>query len=304
VEMPRFDDFAPELLKLASDGQAHRIRDAYASLADVFGLTQEQRQHLLPSGQQLMFHNRIGWARSYLKKAGLLTSPRRGYFLITERGKQFLSAHGGQVSKSGLMNVPEIQAFKNRKHNKVTAFSNSDDGDATVDTPLERLENAHDELREALVLDLLEQINSVSPSFFEQLVVDLLLAMGYGGSIADAGQVLGRSGDEGIDGVIKEDRLGLDMVYIQAKRWANIVGRPEIQRFVGALQGKRAKKGVFLSTSSFSAEAIRYVDTVDAKVVLIDGDRLASLMIEYDVGVSREKSYIIKRIDTDYFSEE
>lgn len=257
----------------------------------------------MASGQQAIFNNRVGWANSYLKKAGLLASPRRGALRITPRGKQILGDNPIKIDVKYLERFPEFIDFREASRNNREATTLTSVGISTEQTPEETLELAHQSLRLSLAQDILSRILSCSPAFFERLVVELLVKMGYGGSRRDAGERVGQSGDGGVDGIIKEDRLGLDTIYIQAKRWQGSVGRPEIQKFVGALQGQRAKKGVFITTSSYTADAIDYASRIDTKVVLIDGQLLANLMMDFDVGVSISASYTVKRIDSDYFEE-
>lgn len=289
-------------LQFLADGQERSLGEAEQYLAAHFGLTSAERAEMLPSGQQGIFRNRVGWARTYLKKAGLIESPKRGVFIISERGKQVLAARPERIDVKYLEQWPEFREFRDASRTKSDLPTKVDVSDADA-TPEEAIESAHQGLREQLSQDLIARILSCSPAFFEQLVVELLVKMGYGGSRRDAGQRIGQSGDGGIDGIIKEDRLGLDVIFIQAKRWQGTVGRPDIQKFVGALQGQRAKKGVFITTSSYTAEAEAYAGQIDTKVVLIDGKQLASLMIDFDVGVSPAASYVVKRIDSDYFEE-
>ena len=262
----------------------------------------QRSAELLPSGQQCIFNNRVGWACSYLKKAGLLDSPRRGIFRITDRGRKVLAENLSRIDVKYLERFPEFTVFRaaSRGNNEqIQQFV----AETTDKTPEEVLELAHQSLRQSLAQEIVGRILACTPAFFETLVVELLVKMGYGGSRRDAGQRLGQSGDGGIDGIIKEDRLGLDTIYIQAKRWQGSVGRPEVQKFVGALQGQFARKGVFITTSCFTTDAIDYATRLDTKVVLIDGEQLANLMIDFDVGVSVAASYIVKRIDSDYFEE-
>lgn len=303
MAIPDYQMLMLPLLRFAADGKEHTAREAVATLADQFQLTATERSELLPSGQQPIFNNRVGWANSYLKKAGLLQSPRRGFLQITERGQEVLRENPSKIDVRYLERFSEFIEFRNsaRADRDVAAIELYPT--ATAQTPEELIESAYQDLRRTLAEDLLKRVLSCSPSFFEQLVVELLVKMGYGGSRRDAGERLGRSRDGGIDGVIKEDRLGLDTIYIQAKRWQTPVGRPEIQKFVGALQGQRAKKGVFITTASYTDDAIDYASMIDTKIVLIDGKRLASLMIDFDVGVSGSASYVVKRIDSDYFEE-
>jgi restriction system protein len=273
-------------------------------LAASFDLSQEERDELLPSGRQRTFENRVGWARTYLKNAWLLEYTKRGHFRITKRGEKVLADKPKKIDAKFLEQFPEFVAFRSRRREKKQ--SPEGPGVDETKTPEERLEEAHQQLQDDLAEELLNTIVSeCSPAFFEQLVVELLLKMGYGGSRAEAGKAIGRSGDEGIDGVIREDRLGLDVVYIQAKRWKNPnpVGRKEIQSFAGALQGQRARKGIFITTSTFTRDAVDYVTKIDVKIALIDGERLAQLMIEHDLGVSKVATYETKKIDMDYFAE-
>ena len=296
--IPDYQTCMLPLLKYAEDKNEHKFSDAVEYLSDEFALTKEERKELLPSKTQDVITNRIGWARTYLKKAGLLEDTRRGYFKITERGLSVLSENLEKLSTKYLQKFDEFIAF----HEKHTEKEISSEIELTTDaTPEEMLETGFAKLSENLIDDLLAKIGESSPSFFEHLVVDLLVHMGYGGSFSEAAQVVGKSGDEGIDGIIKEDKLGLDTIYIQAKRWKGVVGRPEIQKFAGALLGQKASKGVFITTSSFTKEAEEYVSSVDRKVVLIDGTKLATLMIEHNVGISTVHTFEIKRIDSDYF---
>jgi len=299
--VPDYQSCMLPLLEIASDGEEHSMREAFEVLAKEFGLGEAQLRELLPSGRQTTFENRVGWAKTYLKKAGLLDSPRRAHFQITSRGRGVLEANPQRVDRKLLMQYPEFVEFHRPQP---TADGGTDEDEETDQTPEEGIEAAYQRVREQLAQELLQTVKSCSPTFFERLVVDLLVKMGYGGTRRDAGQAIGRSGDEGIDGIIKEDRLGLDIVYIQAKRWDNNVGRPQIQQFAGALQGQRARKGVFITTSVFSQAARDYVSRLDSKIVLIDGETLAQLMMDYDIGVATIATYDLKRIDSDYFVEE
>jgi restriction system protein len=299
MAIPDYQSIMLPLLKLAGDRKEHSLREAIEALADEFKLTDEERKELLPSGRQATFDNRVGWARTYMKKAGLLESMKRGYFEITERGLDVLRQNPREIDNAFLRQFPEFIEFQTPQDKKRIE---QDVGD--TQTPEEEIEAAYQGVRQELTTELLQTIKSCSPSFFEHLVVDLLVKMGYGGTRKDAGQAIGGSGDGGIDGIIKEDRLGLDIVYIQAKRWDSPVGRPEIQKFAGALQGQRARKGIFITTSAFTQSAQDYVSRIDSKIVLIDGDTLAQLMIDYNIGVTTVTSYELKRVDTDYFTEE
>tara|TARA_R110000868_G_scaffold369315_1_gene632633 strand:- start:45626 stop:46504 length:879 start_codon:yes stop_codon:yes gene_type:complete len=289
------------LLKHISDGKIHTVRILKDTLADYLELSDEERQKLLPSGQQTVFHNRVAWAKTYMERAGLLETITRGQFTITDRGREVLNSSVDRIDQSFLLQFDEFRDFKSRdKNDDETTVEKKTE----IETPEEALQTAYKQIREDLAADLIYQVKRMTPVFFEKLVLDLMLAMGYGGSQDTAGSLTVAGADEGIDGVINEDQLGLDIVYLQAKRWENQVGRPEIQKFVGALHGKRARKGVFLTTSTFSRDAHQYVETIDPKVVLIDGNRLAQLMIDFNVGVSTAQSYFIKRIDSDYFIED
>jgi len=291
--IPDYQNIMLSLLKYMGDKKEHHIRDATEQLADEFNLAEDERKELLQSGQQTIFDNRVGWAKTYLKKAGLLESTRRGYFKITKRGLKVLEDRPNNIDIEYLKQYPEFIEFI--KPPKIIFEEN---------TPEELMEIGYQKLQYDLASELLHHIKKCSPIFFERLVVELLVRMGYGGSREDAGKAIGRIGDEGIDGIIKEDKLGLDIVYIQAKKWENLVSRSEIQKFAGALQGQKARKGIFITTSTFSKKAIEYVSKIDTKIILIDGTQLAKLMIENNVGVSKIASYEIKKIDLDYFMEE
>jgi restriction system protein len=254
----------------------------------------------LPSGKQATFDNRVGWARTYLKKAGLLESPRRSVFVITDTGREVLAAKPDKINVKYLEQFEPFVEFKTA-HKKPAKGAEGNGNDTANETPEEVLQSAHESLTRQLSAELLDEIKGCSWQFFERLVVNLLVAMGYGGTVKEAGQALQKAGDEGVDGIIKEDRLGLDIIYVQAKKWENVVSRPEIQKFAGALQGKRSRKGVFITTSGFSHEAMQYVASIDSKIILIDGQRLAELMIEHNIGVALVERYEVKRIDSDYF---
>jgi restriction system protein len=291
------------LLQFASDGEEHSIHEAVESLSAQFKLTEEDESRLLSSGQQPIFYNRVGWARTYLKKARLIDDPRRGYFRITDRGKEVLRRNPNRIDMKYLQEFPEYIEF--RETTRETTDLPHDEEEFEGLTPEEALEEAYQKIRGDLSDEVLKAVINSSPGFFEKLVVELLVKMGYGGSQRDAARAVGGSGDEGIDGIIDEDRLGLDTIYIQAKKWkeGSTVSRPEIQKFVGALQGQRAKKGIFITTTKFSDEARKYASNIEPKVVLIDGKRLANLMIDHNVGVSQQTTYEIKSLDSDYFGE-
>jgi restriction system protein len=302
MSIPDYQTCMLPFLRFLEDGKEHSLRSAEEYLAEKFQLTPAERSELLPSGQQGIFKNRIGWARTYLKKALLLESPKRGVFKITARGIQVLKNNPPKIDKKYLEQWPEFVAFQ-------LSYKTSGNVNVAValtpetTTPEEAIELAYQGLRDQLAQELLVRILGCSPLFFEQLVVELLVKMGYGGSRKDAGERIGQTGDGGIDGIIKEDRLGLDTIFLQAKRWQGSVGRPEIQKFVGALQGQRARKGVFITTSTYTKEAAEYVSHIETKVVLIDGAYLANLMIDFDVGVAPSATYVVKRVDSDYFDD-
>ncbi|MEO8418032.1 MAG: restriction endonuclease [Methylophilaceae bacterium] len=302
MAIPDFQSIMLPLLRFASDGKEHSLQPAIDVLAAEFALTPEERQELLPSGKQARFDNRVAWARSYFKQAGLVENIRRGYFQISQRGLDLLKTNPEKINKKTLEQYPEFLAFQNLRQD--TSEIEAPVNEIEQQTPEELLESAYKNLADGLASEIIQRVKSCSPVFFERLVVELLLKMGYGGTRAGAGRAIGQSGDGGIDGIIDEDRLGLDAIYIQAKRWEGVVGRPEIQKFVGALQGQRAHKGVFITTSDFTKEAQEYVTNISNKVVLINGISLARLMIENNVGVSVAATYEVKKVDSDYFVDE
>lgn len=301
MAIPDFQTIMLPLVQFASDGQEHSLREAIDYLADYFQLTKEERKELLPSGRQATFDNRVGWSRTHLAKAGLLNSTRRGYFQITNLGQEVLARKPGVINMAFLKRFPDyVEFIKPSNQDVKTAVLHETEASQT---PEEAIESAYQRVRQELAKEILTTIKECSPAFFERLVIDLLVQMGYGGTRKDAGEAIGGSGDGGIDGIIKEDRLGLDIVYIQAKRWENTVSRPEIQKFAGALQGQRARKGIFITTANFSDGAKQYVSFIDSKIVLIDGNMLAQLMIDYNIGVTPFATYEMKRLDSDYFTE-
>jgi restriction system protein len=304
MAIPDFQTLMLPVLRLASTEKEIRFRDAVERLADEFGLSNVERNTLLPSGSQPLFSNRVGWARTYLKQAGLVESARRGYFGITDAGGALLRENPNEINIKTLERYPTFELFRQRKRDKVDSAAVPQE-QLDDETPDDAMARAYKTMRADLETRLLEALKDTSPSYFEKVVVELLVRMGYGGSREDAGRAIGRSGDGGIDGIIDEDRLGLDVVYIQAKRYSNgTIGRPDIQRFAGALQGQRARKGVFISTTDFSREAREYVSLIDSRIVLIDGERLAMLMVDHGVGVTTVGTYEVKRIDMDYSSED
>lgn len=298
------------VLRFAAEGEK-RVADVENRIADEFNLTQEEREELLPSGRQRILHNRIHWAKFYMSKAGLIASPARGRFVATEAGRALLAERPARIDVDLLLKSPGFREFYKggAEAAEKTGTSDPTDGtltDALPSTPEEQIEAAFRSVQLALRAELLERIVQNSPTFFEQLIVDLLVAMGYGGSHKNAAAQLGRSGDGGVDGVVNEDPLGLDRVYVQAKRYAetNTVGRPDVQAFVGSLVGLGATKGVFVTTSTFSSQARDFVKHLTQRVILIDGQRLADLMIEHGVGVRVSRALEFKRLDEDFFAEE
>jgi restriction system protein len=302
MAIPDFQSVMLPLPRYCADGKECSVAETIDILANEFKLTDEERKILLPSGVQEVFSNRVAWAKTHLKMAGLLASSKRGVHKITERGLEVLRKNPGTINVKYLNQFPEYVAFRKTRRDRPESTDDAENGQAG--TPEEVLESAHERIRDSLAVEILEKMKSCSPSFFERLVVEVIVRMGYGGTRQDAGRAIGKSGDGGIDGIIKEDKLGLDTIYIQAKRWENTVGRPEIQKFVGALTGQRARKGLFITTSGFSSDAIDFVSRIDMKIVLIDGETLAQLMIDHNVGVSTIATYELKKIDSDYFTEE
>jgi restriction system protein len=301
MAIPPFQDIMLPFLKFLADGKEHSKQEAIFALAEEFGLTPNELSALLPSGRQEIFTNRVSWTRTYLSKANLVQPTRRGHFQITPQGLEVLRQKPTRVDVKYLNQFEEFREFRNLRHDRQDTPEPAS-GESLI-TPEEALENAYEQLRENLAGELLQQIKSSSPGLFERIVVELLVKMGYGGSRQDAGRAIGRSGDEGIDGIIKEDRLGLDIIYIQAKKWENTVGRPEVQKFAGALQGQRAKKGIMITTSDFSKDAHDYAARIDSKIVLMDGEQLTQFMIDQGLGVSQTATFEIKKLDMDYFTE-
>ena len=303
--IPDYQSIMLPLLRYISDNREHRMRDVTDELAKQLGVTEEEKKELLPSGAAPVFYNRTAWAKTYLKKAGLIDSPKQGIVVITKRGHEVLKRKPNLIDVKFLKQFSEFVEFQSTKRDDEGINVDSTE-DTSTQTPEEALENSYQKIRKSLAQDILNKVVSLTPEFFERLVVELLVKMGYGGSIKDAGKAVGRSGDEGIDGTIKEDKLGLDIIYVQAKRWqpGNVVGRPELQKFVGALAGQGAKKGIFITTSTFTRDALEYVPRNETKIVLINGEQLSQLMIDYNLGVTSVSSYEVKRIDSDYFGED
>ncbi|MFA6808740.1 MAG: restriction endonuclease [Eubacteriales bacterium] len=306
MAMPKYHEFMKPILALLKDNQIHKRVEMYEILSKQFRLTEIELQERLPSGKQLVYKNRIGWALTYLKKAKVIESPARASYKITELGHQVLEEDTEIIDEKYLKKFESFQEFI-QGSSKHSPFDHHVSVIESDESPQDLLDRAYKTIANTLADDLLNEIMNQSPDFFETLVVDLLVYMGYGGNEIENGQVIGKSGDEGIDGVIKEDKLGFDKIYIQAKRWdtEKTVGRPEIQKFVGALTGQGATKGAFITTANFTNEAKKYVSKQHAcKIVLIDGKTLATLMIKHGLGVSVENTYLIKKIDTDYFNGE
>jgi len=298
MTIPDYETLMLPLLKVISDKREWKIRDTFHLLSEEFGLSDDQEKQLLPSGNEPVIHNRIRWANFYLQKAGLINRVKRGIITISEEGSKILESNPINIDGKFLSKYESFREFKNKStisKNKITSV--------ITETPDEILEKTSEELNETLVIDILNNLIEGSPSFFEKVVLDLLLAMGYGGSRREAAEHIGRPGDEGIDGLIKQDRLGLEKIYVQAKRWSGSVGRPQVQAFAGSLEGFRAQKGIILTTSDFSRSAKEYVSKIGKTIVLIDGKKLASLMIENEIGVYTSASYKIRKIDSDYFEE-
>ena len=305
MPIPDYQTLMLPLLKVAADSAVHSNRDVVNELAVQFGVSEAERKELLPSGKQEVFDNRVGWARTYLKKALLIDYVQRGKFRITERGKKVLAETPERIDVAYLSRFPEFVEFHRPPRPAAAEENGTVVSAAETDSPDDLMATGYLNRRRQIEQDVLAKVKSCSPEFFERLVVKLLTAMGYGGSLADAGKAIGKSGDGGVDGVIKEDKLGLEQIYIQAKRWDNTsVGRPEIQKFVGALHGKRARKGIFITTSTFTKDADEYAKGLETKVILIDGPQLANFMFDYEVGISTESTYVVKRIDNDFFEDE
>jgi restriction system protein len=305
MAVPDFQTMMLPFLEIMGDEKEHSFSEMSNVLARLYNLSDSEVSELVPSGRQTRLMNRIYWISTHFKKALLIEPTRRGAFRITSRGSELLGKKLANIDLKTLQTFPEYVEFKNKRNGTPAAKEVSSDPQLVESkTPDELLFEAYQTIRETLANEILEKVKSCSPTFFERLVVELLVKMGYGGTLEDAGQAIGKSGDGGIDGIIKEDRLGLDVIYLQAKRWEGTVSRPELQKFAGALLGKQARKGVFITTSNFTNEAQLYVKSIASNIILIDGDELADLMIDYNVGVSIAANYEIKKIDSDYFIEE
>ena len=316
MAIPKYDEMYREFLETISDDNLHKISEIRDTLVTVFNVSDDERKELLPSGKQPLFNNRVNWTSSYLKQAGLIKNTSRGVYQITEAGKKTLAADVSKIDNNFLLKFDSFKDFLSRStpdtsvnaDNTPIITNNSSDQHSAVtsESPQDILDSAFNKIKTALIDDILSEIMKQSPTFFENLVVNLLTQMGYGGSLKGAGTVTRSTGDEGIDGIIREDKLGFNLIYIQAKRWDrnSTVGRPEIQKFVGALAGQGAAKGLFITTAQFTKEAVEYASKQHTtKIILIDGIALAELMIEYNVGVSVEATYSIKKIDSDFFDD-
>ncbi len=303
MAIPDFQTIMLPLLKHLSDAKEHSNQETVDALSKEFQLSEEERTRLIPSGQQSVFTNRIAWAKTHFKRAGLIEAVKLGVYRITSLGQDVLKKSPVRIDLKFLDQFPGHREFRSGPKKQRDSQQPTISSDTAM-TPQEHIAHGHQLIQDQLADEILKKIKSCTSVFFEQLVIDLLLAMGYGGSREDAGKTVGRSGDGGIDGIINEDRLGLDTIYIQAKRWDNSVSRPEVQKFAGALQGQRAKKGIFITTSSFTREAHDFAKGIDSKIILIDGNELADLMITHGVGVTQIASYHVKRLDSDYFEQE
>lgn len=306
MAVPKYNEFMIPILKLCSDKKEYSLKDVIEIMSNEFNLSEADKNEMLPSGTQTTLYNRIGWAKTYLIRANLIEKVNRGTFKITHRGLEFLKNETSTVDIILLKQNKDLQEYQSISFDKLTAEADNIAEIQKTITPEESFEYGYSNIIDNLSYEILEKLKTVSPSKFERIVVELLVKMGYGGSFKEAaGQVVGKSGDEGIDGIIKEDKLGLDFIYIQAKRWKeiNVVSRPEIQKFAGALLGKKSKKGIFITTSRYSKEAEEYVKSIDASIILLDGEKLARLMIENNLGTTIINTYEIKKIDNDYYEE-
>ena len=303
MTIPDFQTIMRPLLELHGDRHEHLNKDLVNALALQFKLSEEERKVMLPSGRAKMFDNRVGWAKTYISNAGLIESPRRSVSVITPEGEKVLKEHAGAINLPFLSKFSGIKSFREKKQEAGETSEQIPAAAETSETPEEALDNAYLKMRRDIEQEILTKILLNPPEFLERVIVDLVVRMGYGGNLKDAGEAIGRTGDEGIDGIIKEDPLGLDIIYLQAKRYEGTVGRPDIQKFAGALQGQRAKKGIFITTSTYSREAKEFASKIETKIILIDGPTLAKLMFDHGVGVAINATYEVKRIDTDYFEE-
>lgn len=308
MAIPDYQSLMLPVLNVAAEGET-RVPAAAQVIVDRLGLSEDEREEMLPSGKQRLLHNRVHWAKFYMTKAGLIESPKRGVFVASSAGRELLATKPARIDVETLKRFPAFVGFYNQNGDDAVSEVQGQAAIAVAAseaTPEEQIDAASVVLTKALKADLLGRVLEQSPSFFERLIVELLVAMGYGGSHDDAARQLGKSGDGGIDGIIDEDRLGLDRIYVQAKRYGagSVVGRPEVQGFVGSLVGLGASKGVFVTTSTFSRQALDYVKGLQQRVILIDGARLTELMVECGVGVRASRVIEVKRLDEDFFSDE
>lgn len=302
MAIPKFFEFFEYFLYALQDGDLHTAKEVKEKIAVEMQISEADREEMLPSGRQCTFDNRVAWARTYLNKAGLIETPLRGKYCITEKGRKALES-GEKVDLKYLDRSEEFRAFHSTSPEKTEELTETE----SEESPMEVLDSAFQQVNTTLVSQLMDEVMKLTPTEFEKLVVKLLLQMGYGNGIDNAGMVTQQSNDGGIDGIIKEDQLGFSHIYIQAKQWAlnQTVGKPEIQKFVGALQGQQAQKGLFITTAKFSNAALQFAENLlGAKVVLVDGSALTKLMLKHNVGVSVEHVYEVKRIDSDFFAEE
>ncbi len=311
MPIPTYYQIMLPLLQLVRDQRVWHVRDVEQPLAAHFKLSNAEVSQLLASGQKSVFYDRIGWAKTYLTQAGLLEKTGRGLFKITPMGNELLATNPPAIDRPLLLKYESFRAFESRTRgtdddppaaspHAAVALPPADD----QQTPDERIADAYKDLRAVLEDDLRQRLHVLDPAFFEQIVLDVLRAMGYGAATPHGGLRVGGSGDGGIDGIIYEDRLGLDMIYVQAKRWQGTVGSQLMRDFVGALVGKQANKGIFITTSTFTRDATDYIERVPQKVILIDGERLVALMFDYNVGVTTAQSFVVKKIDLNYFSDD
>jgi restriction system protein len=301
MAIPPYQSFFEPVLRIAGDGKEHSAAEVIDQVAREMKLTDLDRRSLLPSGKQRIVDNRVAWSITYLVKAQLLERTRRGLFAITGRGREVLASKTPRIDRAFLLQFPEFRAFVTTTSPGASTVA-KDDADEQ-ETPEDRLVSSYQTMRKQLAQEVLEKALKCSPSYFEEIVLDVILALGYGGNRKDAGQAVGKSGDGGIDGIIKEDKLGLDVIYLQAKRWEQPVGEPELHKFAGSLDKKKARRGIFITTSRFTDAAKDYVAQIEKKIVLIDGETLAELMIDNNVGVAEVETYPVKRLDSDYFLE-
>jgi restriction system protein len=299
MPVPNFQSLMLPVLKTAAQGEV-KFSAVISLLAKSLGLSQEDISELVPSGKQTVLANRVGWAKTYLKKANLIEYTKRGYFSITQLGKDVLESNPSEINSAYLMEFEDFRQFKKVTEDEESSIILTND---VTQTPHELIASAHKQIQSALIQDLLDRILAAPPDFFERLIINLLMSMGYGGSVQNSGRALGKSGDDGIDGVIDQDALGLDRVYIQAKRYSpgNSIGSGAIRDFFGSLDRHKANKGLFVTTSSFSSSAKETIEFLSKRIVLIDGNQLAKLMISFNVGCRIEQTLYIKKIDEEFF---